>query len=266
MNVLQRCVGSVRSSGGVEVNLWVDGPDPDLRELVVGPPSGGVLRLVRADGAWTLVGEIDGAEARLQLDFGAPLLRQRLLDTRAGHSPLARAFGKRHDGVLWDLTAGLGRDAFALAARGFQVEAVERDPVVHLLLADARRRLAALDVPWAAPVAGRVRTWCAEAETWIGTRRETPAAVLLDPMFSVEGRKSRVKKDLALLQQIVPSVMDDGVRLAEALQAWLAGRSDAAGTVVVVKRATQVAPLWPKPERSVSSGGASRFDVHRWPW
>lgn len=39
-----------------------------------------------------------------------------------------------------DATAGLGRDAFVLAAIGCQIKLVERHPVVRLLLQDGLQR------------------------------------------------------------------------------------------------------------------------------
>lgn len=263
MSEAERCLGSVRTSGEGWVDVWCRGEAPELGALALHPPAGSAVGL-HWHGGWTLRGPLDGAAASLHLDFAAPTLRQRLLDTRSGQSPLAKAFGKLQRGVLWDLTAGLGRDSLSLAARGFEVRAVERDPVVHLLLCDARRRLAEQPMAWAAAVAERVEPVWAEAASWLVRQEQAPAAVLLDPMFAEEGRKSRVKKDLALLHQLVPSRAGDGAALAEVLGGWLAARE--AETVVVVKRASGAPPLWARPSHSVASGGAARFDVHRGPW
>lgn len=58
---------------------------------------------------------------------------------------IARAAGLKSGvrPVVWDLTAGLGRDAFVLAALGCPVLLVERSPQLHAMLADALIRLAA---------------------------------------------------------------------------------------------------------------------------
>ncbi|HSB96505.1 MAG TPA: class I SAM-dependent methyltransferase, partial [Spongiibacteraceae bacterium] len=56
---------------------------------------------------------------------------------------------------ILDATAGLGRDSFVLASRGFDVVAIERDPIVAALLADGLARAQAAD-PAIAEIAARI--------------------------------------------------------------------------------------------------------------
>ena len=56
---------------------------------------------------------------------------------RARHERLVKALGRCQDGVdgVLDLTAGLARDAALMAAAGYPVSMVERQPVLHALIA-----------------------------------------------------------------------------------------------------------------------------------
>ena len=55
-------------------------------------------------------------------------------EASAMRNPLVRAFGRKTD-PIFDLTAGLGGDAYRLARAGHRVFASERHPVVYALLA-----------------------------------------------------------------------------------------------------------------------------------
>src|SRR5690606_34922975 len=109
-----------------------------------------------------------------------------LATRRPGRDLLSRAVG-RADGAVVDATAGLGSDAFQLAAAGFEVTMVERVPLVAALLADALERAAAgHEGPAAAAAAARVTLVVADSRAWLEERRragDPPAVVLLDPMY-----------------------------------------------------------------------------------
>src|SRR5665213_1693940 len=66
---------------------------------------------------------------------------------RANHASLrgellARAMGLKKNKTLRivDATAGLARDAFIVAALGFQITLLERSPIIHALLEDGIKR------------------------------------------------------------------------------------------------------------------------------
>jgi 16S rRNA (guanine1516-N2)-methyltransferase len=201
--------------------------------------------------------------ARLHLDATHPKVRRRLLDARQGHSNLGRALGKLRGGVAWDLTAGLGRDALSLAARGFEVLAVERDPIVFTLLEDVVDRLARHHEPWGAELSSRVGVWHGEASAFLAQATSVPDVVLLDPMFSEKTRRGQVKKDLAILQHLLGAQPGATEGLVQTLTSWLADLPEP--PMVLVKRAKGAPSLWPRVDRKVGSG-AVRFDVHRGPW
>lgn len=98
--------------------------------------------------------------AALMVDFSK-------IDIRVGSGglskkqPLVKAFGQRVRTII-DATAGLGHDAFLLACCGFEVTALERNPVVFALVRDGLRRTE-LDPRLSAALNGRLRVVHADA-------------------------------------------------------------------------------------------------------
>src|SRR5690606_14637508 len=106
--------------------------------------------------------------------------------SRSGRgAPLARAIGVgRGVDTVVDATAGLGRDAAALAAAGLSVAMVERHPVLAVLLEDALAR-ARRDAP---ELAARLTFVHADAFDVLAHWSPPPDAVLIDPMFPDRGK------------------------------------------------------------------------------
>lgn len=169
---------------------------------------------------------------------------------------IARACGlTRQPGLeVVDATAGLGRDAFVLAALGARVTLLERHRVVAALLADALHR--AREHPETVAAASRLELRVDDAVTWLERIATTapPAVVTLDPMFA-PGRRAAAGKSLALLQELVGPPEDP----EPLLEAALAAATDR----VVVKRHRQAAPLAGQPPDYAITGRSTRFDVYR---
>lgn len=92
-----------------------------------------------------------------------------------------------------DATAGLGRDAFVLAALGCQVQMLERNPVVAALLDDGLRRgyLDAEIGPW---LRERLTLLHASSLTALVAIEPRPEVVYLDPMYPHRQKSALVKK------------------------------------------------------------------------
>jgi len=217
---------------------WVP-PDSDEFSLRLSLNSGGLeLRLL---GDPCLGGAV-------RCDFLAP-------SPGAIRHPLLHAVGLRGalSPAVLDLTAGLGRDAFRLAAAGCPVTLVERHPLVAALLADGMARAAA--DPRTEAIIRRMtllthdsRELCALGIT------PSPDIVLLDPMFPIRGKTARVKKDLQLLQRLLGAEDDGGSLLLPAIR--LARRR------VVVKR-PRLAPFLAGLRPSFSqTGRTARYDIY----
>lgn len=207
-------------------------------------------------GTWPS-GRADAAPTRV--DFQDPALLYRL-KTGGKRQGLGRALGlaSRPQPSVLDATAGLGRDALAMAALGCRVCMLERALPVFLLLQDGMERARSTGDEALAPVLARMelqhgeaRDWCAQIATGALPK---PDIVYLDPMFPPRSKSARVKKDMALLQSLLGSEEDfDG--LLEA------ARAAAARRVVVKRPAGSKAPARYKPDFTVA-GKTTSFDVY----
>ena len=150
---------------------------------------------------------------------------------------LARATGWKggYRPPVIDLTAGLGRDAWALAAGGCRVTAVERHPVVHCLLADALARAAA--EPALADIAGRITLVggdvLADCPPALPATEET--VWYLDPMFPERKKSALVKKPMRIFHHLVGEDLDAGELFAWARRQpggrWVIKRPPGAPTI-----------------------------------
>lgn len=152
-----------------------------------------------------------------------------------------RALG-RHAGVrtVVDATAGLGRDAAALALAGFEVTAIERAPPLVALWREAMRR-----------PPSRLTFLEGDALLLLGSL-PAPDAVFLDPMYPDAKRKSAPQKELVILRELVGDDVDAPALLALA--------REVATLRVVVKRPKRAPPLAP-PSHSWE-GASTRYDLY----
>ncbi|MFK7894918.1 MAG: class I SAM-dependent methyltransferase [Myxococcota bacterium] len=168
-------------------------------------------------------------------------------------NPLVRAFGPRITAV-YDLTAGLGADAYRLAAAGYSVRGFERNPAVYALLASgwahAKRSGA---VPGA--VIERLDFEYAEAKGMMGEVQGLDVGVYFDPMYPPPKRQSALpKRELQVLRALLP--VDHTEAPAALIQA---ARQRAAR--VVVKRPHHAEPILPGASFELESK-LVRFDVY----
>jgi 16S rRNA (guanine1516-N2)-methyltransferase len=166
---------------------------------------------------------------------------------------LARAVGALGPRtVVLDATAGLGRDAFRLAALGATVVAAERSPVLAVLLEDGLRR-AGRDPALAACLGGRLSVRASDARELLGGAW-APDVVLIDPMYPDAGRSALPHGEMQVLRRLLGPDED-----ADAL--FCAARSAARGRVVV-KRHVRDPPLGGEPPTRSVPGRSTRFDVY----
>ena len=220
----------------------------ELLESAQRAAQGAGLALEQRPEGLTLLG--DGMELTGDFSQLLPRLRQDRLSkellVRAAHIK-----GAEHPLRAVDATAGLGEDSLLLAAAGYEVLLVERDPVIAALLADCLRRARA-DERLAA-MAGRMHLQPGEATLVLGQLPQAPHLVYLDPMFPAKGKAALTKKKLQLFQRLEPPCAQEEELLAAAL---------AAGPRrVVVKRPLKAPALaGRKPSHSVE-GKTIRYDV-----
>ena len=166
--------------------------------------------------------------------------------------PLARAVGRRARTVV-DVTAGFGDDALLLAAIGYRVTAIERCPIIGVLLRDGIMRARA-DSRLASLLDQRLSLVIGEAREVLPGLDPVPDTIYMDPMFPPKRKRSALtRKSARVLRELVGDD-EDAPRLLE-----LCLRQ--ANQRVVVKRPHYAAPLLAKPSLSCS-GKLVRYDVY----
>jgi 16S rRNA (guanine1516-N2)-methyltransferase len=209
------------------------------------------FELRQRDGRLELVARHHPNYGAVCADWTSPEARRRV---HAGRKQLlARAVGlhRERELAILDATAGLGRDAFTLAALGAQVTLAERHPTVVALLEDARAR--ALRDPAAADAAARTAIVHADGRKLMGPPARFDV-VYLDPMYPERG-KALAKKELQLLRELTGGDAD-----ADALLEAANARRR-----VVVKRPLSAPPLAGREPSLALTGTQARFDIYLTP-
>src|SRR5690554_7420890 len=169
---------------------------------------------------------------------------------------VARAVGlqKTRAGLhVLDATAGLGQDAFVLAGLGCRVTLLERNPVIHALLADGLAR-AALN-PDCSPIVARMTLEAGSSIDWLAQADpESVDVVYLDPMFPHRDKSALVKKEMQVFRQVVGDDDDSAQLLQAALKA--------ARYRVVVKRPRKAPAVEGWEPATRIEGKSSRYDIY----
>ncbi len=177
------------------------------------------------------------------------------LDVRGvATQPLVRACGPR--GRLIDATAGLGGDAWILAAAGFAVTCIERSTPVATVLDDGISR--ALNDDSLRKIAQRIGLIVGSSRdllmTTVPPDARPTSTVYLDPMYPPKEGSALAPKSIRLVRAAVGDDHDANILLESARGAGF-GR-------VVVKRPLSAAPLSPGVHHAVE-GKLARFDVYQ---
>ena len=190
---------------------------------------------------------------RVRADFGR--MKPRLAPSNLKRELLVRAakLNGGNDGppTAADATAGLGDDALLLAAAGFEVTLLERNPVIAALLRDGLAR-AARD-PALEAAAARMRLVEAESVEALPRLGFAPDVVLLDPMFPEKRKGAASKKKLQMLQLLEEPCADERALLDAAIAAR--------PRKIVVKRPAKGPSLAGQAPSYTLRGKAIRYDV-----
>lgn len=189
----------------------------------------------------------------LYVDFLSAEMNRRRTQASLRREALARALGLKANTQpkIVDATAGLGRDSFILACLGFEVQMLERSPIVCALLQDGLNR-ASQDIK-IAPIISRLQLIQTDAGSWLKTA-ERPDLIYLDPMFPERRKSALVKKNMQFFQEIIDEEEDADALLKIALTC--------ANKRVVVKRPRLAQPLAGTVPTFNLSGSSSRFDIY----
>ena len=181
----------------------------------------------------------------LQLDF---IHQQALIMNSIAQHPLKKALGKKAQYArVYDLTAGLGKDSLVLANIAKHVTAIEKHPLIYMLLEDALSRANTLNLPLHF-IQSDAHHFLAYAE---------PADIIyLDPMFQPTNKSRLVKKPLQILSAILgPNTTPDDRLFNAAYQAALHR--------VIVKRAKNAPSISERtPSMCISNNQSTRYDIY----
>lgn len=168
---------------------------------------------------------------------------------------VAKAVGIKGDYLpdVVDATAGLGRDAFVLAAIGCHVRMLERHPVVAALLDDGLQR-GYQDAEIGGWLRERLTLLHVSSLTALSDITPQPDVVYLDPMYPHRQKSAMVKKEMRVFQSLVGADEDADALLEPARR--LAKKR------IVVKRPDYAPPLAGVATQSAVVTKNHRFDIY----
>ena len=145
---------------------------------------------------------LSGFGLTYQGDFVETMLH-RVTRGRLQHEMLVKAVKSDKEGrKAIDATAGMGEDAFLLAAQGYEVTLYEQNPVIAALLKDAIRRARKnMDLK---DIAGRMKVIEGNSVEGMSKLLDPVDVIYLDPMFPARQKSSLINKKLQLIQKLEP--------------------------------------------------------------
>jgi 16S rRNA (guanine1516-N2)-methyltransferase len=222
-------------------NSYCDGEDDQLLLLIVGEQGISLLA------TWSDF-------SPLSVDFESEVWSRRLRELSIKNELLAKALGikKQEPITILDANAGLGQDAFIMAALGCKVWCTERSPVIHCLLSDGFAR--ARNNPALKSIVDAIELRCIDAKNLIENPPLSFDVIYLDPMFPEKKGNALVKKEMQIFQKLLGADEDADVLVQAAL--------DVGCKRVVLKRPAQADfALGKKPDLQFE-GSSTRFDVY----
>jgi 16S rRNA (guanine1516-N2)-methyltransferase len=188
-----------------------------------------------------------------QIDFST-------IDRRTGSGNLSRkqvfpkAIGANSKTVI-DTTAGLGADAAMLALMGYSVTAIEKSPILSILLRDGLYR--AQQNQELSKALGNRLTFSEANSLGVLNSASAPDVVYLDPMFPPKRKKSALPSgNIQMLQKIV------GYDNQEQTQSLFNSAMKAATKRVVVKRPNYATTFSNNPA-AIHKGKLVRYEVYK---
>ena len=165
---------------------------------------------------------------------------------------LSQALGRKTKTVI-DATTGWGQDSLHIFRMGYELQCIERSPIMSELLRDGFRRLAEQD--WMQRLnLESPPLLSGNAIELLNTLESPPDCIYLDPMFPPKRKKSALaKKSMMVLRELLGDD-EDKEWLFEAALSATAKR-------VVVKSPDYAEPLGGKPSESYQ-GKLLRYDVY----
>lgn len=177
----------------------------------------------------------------------------RVTNGRLQHEMLVRAAKSDKPGrKAIDATAGMGEDAFLLAAQGYEVTLFEQNPVIAVLLKDALRR--AKKHPVLKDIASRMNLVQDNSVEGMSKLLDPVDVIYLDPMFPARQKSSLINKKLQLIQKLEPPCSEETDLFDAAISA--------SPSKIIVKRPLKSEFLAGRKPSYTLNGKAIRFDCY----
>lgn len=177
----------------------------------------------------------------------------RVTNGRLQHEMLVRAAKSDKPGrKAIDATAGMGEDAFLLAAQGYEVTLFEQNPVIAVLLKDALRR--AKKHPVLKDIASRMNLVQDNSVEGMSKLLDPVDVIYLDPMFPARQKSSLINKKLQLIQKLEPPCSEETDLFDAAISA--------SPSKIIVKRPLKSECLAGRKPSYTLNGKAIRYDCY----
>ena len=178
---------------------------------------------------------------------------QRVTNGRLQHEMLVRAAKSDKPGrKAIDATAGMGEDAFLLAAQGYEVTLFEQNPVIAVLLKDALRR--AKKHPVLKDIASRMNLVQDNSVEGMSKLLDPVDVIYLDPRLPARQKSSLINKKLQLIQKLEPPCSEETDLFDAAISA--------SPSKIIVKRPLKSEFLAGRKPSYTLNGKAIRYDCY----
>ena len=205
--------------------------------------------IVTNEGVHLLAKEI--SKQSFLLDFATIESKLRKYGNLSKH-PLIKAIGVTHkNATIIDATAGFAKDSVIMKLYGCNVIALEKNPVVSVLIDDAVSRL------HNGHLLRDIKFVFADSIIYLSNLDSKPDIIFLDPMFPSRSKNSLVKKPMQILQLLNKYITNDDVGRLLNISLQMATKK------VIVKRPSIAGFLADnKPSYQITHGQTTRYDVY----
>ena len=191
----------------------------------------------------------DVAGNKFEVDFVGNRQNYQKKKTNLKSELLSRALGGGKYGLnVMDLSAGLGVDAVFLAQLGYQVTAIERNPLIFLALENALTQKPELGLQFG------LKFCFGEALDFLRTDALRPQVIYFDPMFPEKAKSALPRQEMVFFRNLVG-------RDEDALQILECAIQKAGVKRVAVKRPVKAPALL--KTANVITGKLVRFDLYQ---
>lgn len=138
----------------------------------------------------------------ISVDFTASAIQQRIKKTAKKPDLVKAVEGKQKKALyILDMTAGLGVDAFTLAAHGHRITAIEQNAYLYTILHASLEKAQSRD-PETANIARKITLYFGNSNHYRSAKNDRFDRIYLDPMFPERRKSAKVKKNMQLLHKL----------------------------------------------------------------